>query len=414
MNLSKILVIARHEYVTNVRRLGFIFVTLLFPALGVIGLFITAFFSGEASSFLERQFTPEASKVGIVDQSSIYTPIAPQFTQSYVAFPDANAAKQALLSSQISTYIVIPSDYVASGKVTAYVKQAGFISSTAANDSATLRAFLVNGLLSGKVDPTLVNRASDPANLTPVTLNDRGEPTTGGTFSIISGFVAPYIFSILLFISVFASSGYLLRGVSEEKENRVIEIILSSVSASELLAGKVIGLGALGLTQIGVWLLSGLVLSGGVGAIIAGAALVLNPAPFLLAALYFLLGYVLYGTTMAAAGSLGTSLRESQQLAGIFSFLAAVPWFFAGFIFTNPNTPIVRILSFFPFTAPTMMMLRLPLTEVPLIDIIGSTIVLLISIPVVLWAGAKIFRMGLLMYGKRPALGEIVRTLRAA
>ncbi len=414
MNLSRIFLIARHEYWTNLRRLGFIFVTLLFPALGLIGLFITAFFSGQASSFIERQFTPEAAKVGLVDQSGIYTPIAPQFADRYVAFPDANAAKQALLSNQISTYVVIPSDYVASGRVTSYVKQSGFMSSTTANNLGTLRAFLVNGLLAGKVDPTLLNRVSQPANLTPVTLNDRGEPSSGGTFSFIAGFVAPYIFSILLFVSVFASSGYLLRGVSEEKENRVIEIILSSVSASELLAGKVIGLGALGLTQIGVWLLSGLALSGGVGAVVAGAALVLNPGPMFLAALYFLLGYLLYGTTMAAAGSLGTSLRESQQLAGIFSFMAAIPWFFAGFIFTNPNALILRILSFFPFTAPVMMMMRLPLADVPLVDIIGSTLVLVISIPIVLWAGAKIFRLGLLMYGKRPALGEIWRTLRAA
>ncbi len=398
MNLSRIWTIARHEYLTNVRRIGFIFVTLLFPALGLIGLLVGAFFSGQASTFLEREFSDiQTAQVGIVDHSGLYTPIAPSFAKRYVAYPDAEAAKRALLADQIASYVVIPSDYVATGKVNSYVKQSGFMSSAAATDSSSLRAFLVSGLLNGKVDPTLVKRASQPANVMPVTLDDKGQPATGGALSVISGFVAPYIFSILLFISVFASSGYLLRGISEEKENRVIEIILSSVSATELLAGKVIGLGALGLTQIAVWLLSGVVLSGGVGAIVAGAALFLNPAPFLLASLYFLLGYLLFGTTMAAAGALGTNMRESQQLAGIFSFMAAIPWFFAGFVFTNPNAMIIRALSYFPFTAPTTMMLRLPLSEVPTVDIIGSLIVLVISIPVVLWAGAKVFRMGLLM-----------------
>ncbi len=412
--MNRVLTIARHEYVTNVRRPGFIFVTLLFPALALISLLITAFFSGQASSFLERQFTPGNVHIGVVDESGLYTPIAPTFADRYVGYPDAAAATRALLAGQIASYVVIPPDYVTTGNVTNYVQQSAFMSSTAATDSSSLRAFLVSGLLNGKVDPALVARAGQPANLTPVTLDSWGQPATGGALSFVTGFIAPYVFSILLFISVFASSGYLLRGISEEKENRVIEIILSSVSATQLLAGKVIGLGALGLTQIGIWLLCALLFSGGLAAVLAGAALILNPAPFLLAAVYFLLGYLLFGTTMAAAGSLGTSLRESQQLAGIFSFMAAIPWFFAAIVFTNPNAPLIRALSFFPFTAPTMMMLRLPLTNVPLVDTVGSLAVLFISIPIVLWAGAKIFRMGLLMYGKRPALGEIVRVLRQA
>ncbi len=415
MTISKIWKIARHEYIINVRRLGFIFVTLLFPALGLLALIITAFFSGQAASLLARQFVDtQAPRIGVVDQSGLYNPIPSGFQDQFIPFPNESMAKQALLSGQVRSVLIVPTDYVQTGKVTAYIEQSGFMSNATAVDSNSLRSFLVSGLLQGKLDPTLVTRASQPANVNPVTLDAKGDPSTGGAFSFVSGFIAPYIFSILLFVSVFASSGYLLRGISEEKETRVIEVVLSSVSPTELLAGKVIGLGALGLTQIGVWLLSGALLSGGLAALVAGAVLILNPTSFLLAALYFLLGYVLYGTTMAAAGALGTSMRESQQLAGIFSFMAAIPWFFAGLVFTNPNATLLRVLCFFPFTAPTMMMLRLPLTQVPAVDIIGSTIVLLISIPIVLWVGARIFRMGLLMYGKRPSLREIWRSVRAA
>ncbi len=415
MSISKIATIARHEYVVNVRRLGFIIVTLLFPLLGLVSLLIGAFFSGQAASFIVGQLVnPQKALIGVVDQSGIYTSIPAQFDDQLVSYGDEGAAKKALLSGQIKSYVVIPSDYVRSGKVNSYVLGSGFMSNTAAIDSNALRAFLVNGLLSGKVDSALVNRASSPANINPVTLDEKGNPSAGGALSIISGFIAPYIFSILLFVSVFSSSGYLLRGISEEKENRVIEIILSSVSAPELLAGKVIGLGALGLTQIGVWLLSAVLLSSGLGALVAGAVLILNPGSFFLAAVYFLLGYVLYGTLMAAAGALGTSLRESQQLAGYFTFAAAIPWFLASLVFTNPNHVLLRILSWFPLTAPTMMMLRLPLTDVPLVDIVGSIILLLISIPAFLWLGAKVFRMGLLMYGKRPAVREIMRAMRQA
>jgi ABC-2 type transport system permease protein len=414
MSLSKISVIARHEYVVNVRRIAFILVTLLVPALGLIGVVVTAFFSGQASSFLERQFVPQEQRIGVVDQSGLYVPIGPQFANRFIAFPDEGSATRALLADTVSTYIVIPRDYIQSGQVTSFAKQSGLMSSATAADSSSLRSFLVNGILAGKVDAAILGRATKPLELQTVTLDSKGNPATGGSFSFIAGFVAPYVFSILLFVSVFASSNYLLRGVSEEKETRVIEIVLSSVSPTELLAGKVIGLGALGLTQIGVWFFSTLALSGGLGALVAGAALILSPAPFLLAAVYFLLGYLLYGTMMAAVGALGTNMRESQQLAGIFSFMAAIPWFTAGIVFTNPNSPIVRVLSYFPLTAPTMMMLRIPMSDVPNVDIVVSLIVLLVSIPVVLWAGAKIFRMGLLMYGKRPSLGEIARALREA
>ncbi len=410
--MSKVWIIASHEYIVNVRRIGFIFVTLLFPALGVIGLVIGALFGGQATKLLNSQFTPQARQAGIVDHSGFYTPIPAQFASRFIAFPDEATAKAALLSDKIGSFVVIPSDYLATGKITNYT-QAGF-SNITNDDPNLLRAFLVNGLLAGKVDPAYLARASKPADSTLVTLDSTGKPTTGVGLAIIAGFVAPYFFSIMLFIAVFSSSGYLLRSIADEKETRVIEIVLSSVSPPELLAGKVIGLGALGLTQVTIWLLSSFVLSGGLGAIAAGAVLVLNPGNFLLAALYFLLGYLLFGTIMATAGALGTNPRESQQLAGIFSFAAAIPWFFAGILFTNPNAPIARALSIFPLTAPTTMMLRLPLGGVPAIDIIASLIVLLISIPVVIWAGARIFRVGLLMYGKRASVKEIVSALKSA
>jgi ABC-2 type transport system permease protein len=193
-----------------------------------------------------------------------------------------------------------------------------------------------------------------------------------------------------------------------------MEVVLSSVSASDLLAGKVIGLGALGLTQVGVWLLSGVVLSGGLGALAVGALAALNPMTFILALVYFLLGYLLFGTLMATAGSLGTSMRESQQIAGVFSFAAAIPWMLNGFIIANPNMLLARVLSWFPLTAPMMMMLRLPYGEVPVIDIIGSIALLSLTVPVVIWAGSKIFRTSLLIYGKRLSLKEIWSSLRQA
>lgn len=405
--------IAVHEYVTNVRRPGFIFVTLLIPTFGLISLVIAAFFGGQADQFFSSQFAPRIPRSGVVDETRLFTPIPSNMANRFEAYAGEAEARQALVAGHIGAVIVIPADYLETGKVTAYT-MGDFGSSVATAESNALRSLLVEGMLAGKVDPQLVQRASRPVDLTLISIDAQGQPSTGGPFNVFSGVLAPYFLSLFLVMSIFISSGYLLRSVSEEKETRVIEIILSSVTATQLLGGKVVGLGALGLTQVAVWLISVFAFSGGIGAMVAGVVVALNPVAFLLAAVYFVLGFLVFGIIMATAGALGTNMRESQQLAGIFSFAAAIPYMIGGFLFTNPNAGIARVLSFFPLTAPTMMMLRLPLGAVPVEDIVGSIIVLLITIPVVLWAGAKIFRMGLLMYGKRPSLREIVRVVRSA
>jgi ABC-2 type transport system permease protein len=408
-------VIAWHEYITNLRRPGFIFFTLLPPALGLIGLILAAFFSGQTTRVLQSQLGAPQARVGVVDQSRLFATVPPQYAAQLTAYPDEAAARQALNADVVGAFVVIPPDYVASGKITAYVKEGGLLSGVSLADSGALQPFLVNGLLAGKVDPAIVRRVAAPADVTPVTVNARGQPTTGSsTFSIVSGFIVPYVLSLFLVIAIFVSASYLLRSVSEEKETRVIEVVLSSVSASELLAGKVVGLGVLGLTQMGVWLLAAMAFTGGAGALIAGAVIALNPQMFLLAGVYFLLGYLIYGTLMAAAGALGTSMRESQQIASLFSLMAAIPYMLNGFIWMNPNMPLARALSYFPLTAPTMMMLRLPVGSVPMVDIVISLTVLAVTVPVCVWGGAKVFRAGLLMYGKRPSLKQIWRMLRAA
>ncbi len=411
---SMIRTIAWHEYVVNVRRPGFIFATLLIPALGLIGLIIATFFSGEAAGFFREQFGGSERVVGVVDRSGLYAPIPAQFAGDFTGFADEAAARAALLDERIAAYVVIPADFVDSGAVTAY--SPGGFGGTIALDSDTLDPFLIHGLLAGRVDAGVLRRASDPADLTIVTLDDAGQPTSGtdSPLAFVGGFIASIAVSLLLFISIMISSNYLLRSVSEEKESRVMEVLISSVDALDLLWGKVLGLGALGLTQVGVWLLSAVVLTGGLPGMALGALAALSPGVLGLALVYFVLGFLLYSILMAAAGSLGTSMRESQQIGGLFSFSAAVPWMINGFLFANPNFILARLLSWFPLTAPMMMMLRLPYGETPLIDVVGSIAVLVVSVPVVMWAGVKVFRTSLLIYGKRLSVRELAAVLRRA
>jgi ABC-2 type transport system permease protein len=412
--LSMIRTIAWHEYLVNLRRPGFIFFTLLIPALGLLVLLVAAFFSGQASQFFEDTFSPGAERpAGVVDYSGLYGTVPDEFAGSLRSYPNEAAALEALLAEEVTGYVVIPADYLATGEVTAYAR-GGLMETVSVAEGDVLEPFLVQGLLAGRVDPAVANRVADPADVVPIRLDEQGQPLSGNLASSIVGLIVPYVMSIFLIIAVFTASSYLLTSVSEEKESRVIEVVLSSVSAAELLAGKVLGLGALGLTQFLIWIGSGVLLSGGIGALFAGVVIALNPLVWILAGAYFLLGYLLYGTLMAAAGAMGTSQREGQQLAGWFTVAASVPLMFNSLFLANPNSTWVRALSIFPLTAPTAMMLRLPLTTVAPLDILLSLGGLLLAIPLVVWGGAKVFRMGLLLYGKRPGLKQVARALREA
>lgn len=416
MDWRKVWVVARHELLTNVRRAGFIIMTLIIPVLGVLALLIGALFAGPAMQVLEsigEQFEGGDEPIGVVDESGLFSPILTEYQDDFRLYPNQEAAEEALQAEEIPNVLVIGDDYLETGRVVVVSLGSGF-DAAAVGDSETVRTFLVDHVLDGQVDAALQERAADPMNIDARVLSSGGETQGEGIWGIIFTFVVPYILSIFLVTTIFVSSGYLLQSLAEEKESRVIEIIVSSIRPMELMAGKVIGLGALGLTQVLVWILSSVAFSGGAVAFlaIAGAASI-PPRVLILGALYYVLGYTLYAILMASVGALGTTMRESQQLAGIFSMCAAIPYMLSGFLFANPNMAVARVLSYIPLTAPTMMILRLPLAEVPWVDVVASIVILVLSIPAALWAGSKLFQVGLLIYGKRPTLREIWLILRS-
>jgi len=411
--MRKVFIVARHEYLVNVRRVGFIVMTALVPLLGAAGLFVAAFFGGQAASFLASTFVPEEGNIGIVDELGAFTPILPEYEELIHLYPNEEQGRAAVRSEEMASLLIVPEDYIDTGKVTIITREGGF-SAAILEDSDTVQAFFVDHLLQDEVDPEVRRRVAHPIEPVLVSLEAEAEPE-GGELSIILNLIVPYFLGILLVMTIFVTSGYLLQGVAKEKTSRVMEIILSSVTARELLAGKVLGLGALGLTQIVIWLGSSVALSGGSAGLL-GIALpfMVRPQVLVLGVVYYILGFLVYAVLMGGVGALGTTQQESQQLAGIFSLMAAIPLMLGGFMFTNPNMAFVRVLSWFPLTAPTMMLLRLPMAEVPLVDVVGSIAMLLVAIPIILWAGSKIFRMGLLMYGKRPSLRQVLRALRQA
>jgi ABC-2 type transport system permease protein len=411
--MKQILLVAGQELVVNVRRPGYIIMTLLIPVLGLVGLLVASLFGGEVGSFFEAQFSPTQKAIGYVDQSGLLAKDLPRYDK-FIRYSDEASARTAVADGTVSSYFTLPSDYMQSGTVIVYGTGGGF-STFAAADSGEIQGFLVAHLLAGKVDPSVEQRVLDPMNVQAVTLNDQGEVSTESPFSWVGDFVVPYLFSILFVITLFTTSGFLLQGVSEEKEGRVIEILLSSISATQLLAGKILGLGAVGLIQVIVWFGAVALLLVAAAALFALTGIIsMSLGTVVLGLVYFVLGYLLFATLMAVAGSMGTTQRESQQIAGIFSFAAAIPWMAISVIFTNPNAPLAVVLSYIPLTSPVMMLIRLGFGSVPTNQIIISLAVLVAGIALSLWAGAKVFRVGLLMYGKRPGLKDLALAFKQA
>ena len=404
MSWRKILWVARYEYRTNVRRWGFRLTTLGFPLLGLVVLLVAQWVQGDAglASRLKAQFVEELSgPVGYVDEAGIVrTPL-----EGFLPFEDEGTGKAALERKEISALLVIPSDYREGKRIRAYTRRGGVGVLEGIQERA--RALLAYNLLEGKVDPETLALVLKPVRLDPVVVGAK-EKRQGPADLFV-----PYGFTILFFISIFTAAGFLLQGVAEEKESRIMEILLSSLSPLELLWGKVLGLGALGLTQLLIWMASGAVLlqrAGNVWTVFR--QLELDPGFVALALGLVLLGYLLYAVLMAGLGSLGGTTRESQQIAGLVSFLAVIPMMFNSLFFLSPNGAFARALSYFPWTAPIATLLRLAFVPLPGWELALIFASLGLGVAVSAWIGARLFQAGVLLYGKRPTPRVIWRILR--
>lgn len=228
---------------------------------------------------------------------------------------------------------------------------------------------------------------------------------------------APIGFVYLMFISLMQSVQYLLSNTIEEKSNRIIEVLLASVTAGELMMGKLLGIGLSGLTTIAVWLLSFFVfislyqsaqteLIGEIIDVILGSELI----PWFV--FYYFAGYALYSGVFLAIGSLCNTLKEAQALMMPMILIQVVPIAMMAFVVMDPNNTIVRVMSWFPLFTPYLMMNRAA-SDPPMIDVIGTTILLVLSIALVLWLSGKVFRLGVLRTGQPPKLLELLRLLRS-
>jgi ABC-2 type transport system permease protein len=404
--MSRTSLIVRHEFGLMVRRKAFIITTLAVPVLALLAIGIGRLVSGAAAP--QRETTV---RIGYVDASGLAEQPAGPTSLPLVKLATTEDATAALLAGTIKEYVVIPADYVDGGTIRRFTATKEMAPPAAT--MAAVKSMLTMSLLAGKVTPTIAALIDAPLRVSTTRLDATGSVAAdqGG----IGAALVPMAFSMLLALSILLTSGYLLQGLGEEKESRLMEVMISIVSPRELLSGKVIGLGAAGLVQVVVWLSTLPLLLGLGSAVVGGFVQSLRvPASFYaLGFAYFLLGYLLVAVLSAGVGAISPNAREAQQLAVLLTLLPMVPLWFMGLFIAFPGNPAWVVLSIFPLTAPTMVMARLGISEIPAWQLATSLIVLAGSVAGGLFLAVRAFGAYLLLYGKRPRLAEVVRNLKA-
>lgn len=428
--MAKLWAVIRREYLERVRTKWFVIVTLFGP------LFFGGIMILPAYLSVRSMRETRVADIRILDATGtgLGTRVAQRLAAPTLQGPSPStapvdelrpaelAARESELIAQIQRkelagVLVLDSTTVASGAARYAGRNASSVGDMDAIEGAIRQSLLTTRLEASGIDAERAEALTKlRVRLKADRVTDEGLGGSGIANSIFGFGVA-----FLLYFSIVFYGQAILRGVLEEKTTRVAEVIVASVSPDVLLAGKVIGVGAVGLTQQLVWLLSTVgfytqraKIFGAMG--IEGVPQVGLPSvePFVLVALvlFFLLGYTLYASLFAAVGAMVGSQEEAQQAAQPVIMLLVFSIIFAQPILTNPNSRLAEIVSWVPFSAPIIMPMRMTATQVGAGEIIGSLLGVLLASVACVWVAARIYRVGLLMYGKRPGLGELMRWIK--
>jgi ABC-2 type transport system permease protein len=355
------------------------------------------------------------AQVLVVDESPVTLSTDPALTP-HVILVDRADAEARIAAGDASDYYLVPAGWPGAPDVRHVVGAAGGANKPLSSIEALRHEQLAQGEIEILLRLSLVRDAGLPDSalaqlLTPTkftSVSTTGEPVSDA--SVLAGFALPYVFTLIFVLSIFITSGYLLQSVTEEKENRVVEIVLSSIPALPLMAGKVLGLGAAGLTQVAIWLLTALIAIPLINAQFS-LDLSLSLVQLVLAVVFFCLGYLGYGAIFAAVGAVAPGAREGQQYSSFFGFFAVVPVIATPVFVSDPNSLICWVLALFPLTAPAASLELLSLTDTPWLMIGASFIAQVVFVLLAVVLAGRIFRATLLLYGVRPSLGRIVSAL---
>lgn len=428
MNPSKVWLVIKREYLTRVRGKGFIISTVLAPVFLLAILLIPILIGNfeNSSSTLRLPIVDETQSVG--HRMLVLNP------DRYVlaATSDLDSLKKATLSGKLEGVIhLTDSVFSTGGEATFFTSGSGGMSLTSELRD-NIRSAVREELLSRtQVSEEIRAIFELRPNLESKRLTDSGETEINEGIS----FIIAYIMAMAIYMAMFGYGSLIMQGVIEEKTNRVVEVIISAAKPMELLLGKVVGIVSLGITQITIWFLA----FTGISAILAPLAMMLSeqapgqdpavaasmaevPADFsipeislsiwIFFALFYVLGFLIYGGVFAALGSAADNPQDVQQLALPVYLPIIIPILLLMPVTSDPNSTLAVVSSMIPLFSPILMMSRIVVTDVPLWQSLGSIVLMILTFLAILWLSAKIYRVGILMYGKKVSFGELYRWIK--
>ncbi|MFC2084668.1 ABC transporter permease [Bacteroidota bacterium] len=403
--MNKTYLIFKHEFLNKIKSTSFIILTLSVPVAALLGVGIFKLVMALTEPPVE-----EITAIGYVDEIGMFDDQTDLGLTKLVPFASREDANQALVRQDVVEYFIIPSDYTSSGVIQRYTLEKEL--STPPSTAGLIKYFLTANLLKDKVSPDIVTLIVSPLNLEVIRVTEKGDISLEQ--SNIGNIIIPGVFALLLSLVLMFGSTSLIRGLGEEKESRLIEVLFSSVSVRQLLISKVLALGTAGLLQVLVWLISAPLLLGLASSTFGGLMSEIQiPGNLLvLGVVYFILGYLLFAVLSIGIGAISSNATEGGTLSLFYTLTSFVPLWFLALLINFPNSPIWVVLTIFPVTAPVQTMLRLGVSEIPLWQIITSIGVLGFSIIVGLFLSIKIFGVYMLMHGKKPSFTEIIHYLK--
>lgn len=418
--MSQVWVVVRREYLERVRTKGFVIATLAVPLI-MMGLMAFSIFMGVRSQQSERE-------MALVDYTgALGASVAADLDQAGweidVAEPSAGAAaelERRLEDDEIQAYLILDDVTAAEGAFVYRSKDGPGRVFRAISERVVAEAAL-SARLAGMEDPAGLLQLLGGGELEFQALRDEddGEAVDEGV-SLVVGFAGAF----LLYITMLIYGAYVLRSVLDEKTNRVVEVVISSIRPWQLMLGKILGVGAMGLTQLGIWVAFVAVLALA-GLPLAAARLPIENVDLLQAVLpgvgvlllflvYFVLGYFLYAALFAAVGAMCSREEEAQQAQFPLVMLLIVPLMLQMNTINGRGFEWIEWVALFPFFSPILMFPRAAAGTVPAWMTALSLLLMAAAIAGTAWVAGRIYRTGILMQGKRPTLKELVRWIRAS
>ena len=398
--MQKIWVVFKHEFISVIARRSYIISLILLPLISSAIFLVAAKMnqqSGTQQNPIAEIVTPKQSILpeGLVDHASIIATIPIDVQDKLVLYTDESEAETAMLAEKISGYYVISADYLQSGEVLAYQKDYNVMSGM---ESSWVVEQVIRDNLLDRVGVSRNNYDTPIPDLsvhvqeTNVQQPQQLNPDNGLTFMI------PYVVSLLFYIIIITTSSMLMNSITTEKENRVMEILLTSMTPETMLIGKIVSRGVVGLLQFALWGGTGwLLLQASGQSFQVPAEFQIQPSFLLWGVLYLILGYFLYSVLMASVGALAPNMRESSQVTFLFVMPMIIPLMFVSVFAQKPNAALPVFLSYFPLTSPIAMMMRLSVTSVPVWSLLLSALLLGVTAYLCLRLIAGIFRADVLL-----------------